>query len=315
MEVFLDPLPAKTRRARYPFIAKVTIEHLKSGTLVDGITSDLSEGGCGVRVPELFSGGTRVLAKITKSGTTLVTPATVTYSLPPAAMGLAFVDMPRDQKQTLAGWLKTAIPTGRRNVREEGPSNEVVDVFSQSPESKSAAIAFVGSHSRELEKSGGASAMSKQKAYISPRLIRHESGADLPDWAKNVIQPLRDELLARSRTRRQVPPVYTTVVDSDRRYIEVSDSFSSLLGYGPKELIGKRYDDVSEPNINDIPTIFSLFSRLGYMHGLWMLLHRTGARVLVRYEAWLRPDSCIEANMELVEWLTTSARPGPGLTQ
>jgi PAS domain S-box-containing protein len=230
-------------------------------------------------------------------------------------MGLAFVDMPRDQKQILAGWLKTAIPIGRRNVREEVPSNEVVDVFSQSPQGKSAAIAFVGSHSKELEKSGRASAMNKKKAYVSPRLIRHESGADLPDGAKNVIQLLRDELLARSRTRRQVRPVYTSVVDSDRKYIEVSDSFCNLLGYEPKELIGKRYDEVSAPNISDIPTIFSLFSRLGYMHGLWMLLHRTGARALVRYEAWLRPDSCIEANMELVEWLTTSARPGPGLTQ
>jgi PAS domain-containing protein len=267
MEVSLDPLPGKMRRARYPFIAKVTIEHSKSGTLVDGITADLSEGGCGVRVPELFSGGTRVLAKISKSGTTLVTPATVAYSLPPASMGLAFVDMPRDQKQILAGWLKTAIPIGRRNVREEVPSNEVVDVFSQSPQGKSAAIAFVGSHSKELEKSGRASAMNKKKAYVSPRLIRHESGADLPDGAKNVIQLLRDELLARSRTRRQVRPVYTSVVDSDRKYIEVSDSFCNLLGYEPKELIGKRYDEVSAPNISDIPTIFSLFSRLGYMHG------------------------------------------------
>jgi PAS domain S-box-containing protein len=232
-------------------------------------------------------------------------------------MGLAFVDIPPDQKQILTGWLKTAIPTGRRNVSEERPSNEVevVDVFSQSPEGKSATIALVGSHSKELEESAGAGAMSKRKAYISPRLIRHESGADLPDWAKNLIQPLREELLARNRTRRQVRPVYTTVVDSDRRYIEVSDSFCGLLGYEPKELIGKRYDDLSEPNINDIPTIFTLFSRLGYMHGLWMLLHRTGARVLVRYEAWLRSDSCIEANMELVEWLTTSAQPGPGLTQ
>jgi hypothetical protein len=36
------------------------------------------------------------------------------------------------------------------------------------------------------------------------------------------------------------------------------------------------------------------------MHGLWMLVHRTGTRILVRYDAWIRSDSKIESNMELV---------------
>ena len=113
-------LPGKTRRARYPFVAKVTIEHLASGALVDGMTTDFSEGGCGIRVPELFPSGARVLAKITKNnGITLATPAIVAYSLPPTTMGLAFVDMPSDQKQLLVCWLRTAIPTIRQNASEE----------------------------------------------------------------------------------------------------------------------------------------------------------------------------------------------------
>ena len=112
-------LPGKTRRARYPFVAKVTIEHLASGALVDGMTTDFSEGGCGIRIPQLFSSGARVLAKITKNGITLATPATVAYSLPPTTMGLAFVDMPSDQKQLLVCWLRAAIPTIRQNASEE----------------------------------------------------------------------------------------------------------------------------------------------------------------------------------------------------
>jgi hypothetical protein len=37
------------------------------------------------------------------------------------------------------------------------------------------------------------------------------------------------------------------------------------------------------------------------MHGLWTLVHRTGYRILIRYEAWLRADTNIQANMELVQ--------------
>jgi len=65
------------------------------------MTTDFSEGGCGIRIPELFSSGARVLAKITKNGITLATPATVAYSLPPTTMGLAFVDMPSTRSSFL----------------------------------------------------------------------------------------------------------------------------------------------------------------------------------------------------------------------
>ena len=118
-EVPLDSeLPDKRRRARYPFVAEVTIGHFVSGAVVDGVTTDLSESGCGTRVSELFASGTNVLAKITKNGITLATPGTVAYSLPSMAMGLAFGDMLPDQKQILVGWLRAAIPTIRRNARE-----------------------------------------------------------------------------------------------------------------------------------------------------------------------------------------------------
>jgi len=81
-----------------------------------------------------------------------------------------------------------------------------------------------------------------------------------------------------------------------RSYFE--HSFCQLVGYQRKELVGKRYDDVTAPNANDIR--LGLFSKLGYMNGLWMLVSREGTRILVRYEAWLRPDSYIEGHMEVV---------------
>jgi PAS domain S-box-containing protein len=98
-----------------------------------------------------------------------------------------------------------------------------------------------------------------------------------------------------------VPPTYTTVVDQNRKFVEVSESFCRLVGYKIEELMGTRYDDLTALNTADIPMTYNLFSRLGYMHGLWMLVHRTGYRILIRYEARLRPDTNIQSNIEVVQ--------------
>jgi PAS domain-containing protein len=97
-----------------------------------------------------------------------------------------------------------------------------------------------------------------------------------------------------------VGPEYVTVVDSDRKFVQASDNFCQLVGYRREELIGKRYDDLTAPDTNDIPNVFGMFARLGYMRGLWMLVTCKGTRILVRYECWLRPDCYIEGHMEIV---------------
>jgi len=129
--------------------------------------------------------------------------------------------------------------------------------------------------------------MSKRKPYARPSFIHYESGAEYPERTRSIVKTLRHELEA---AKFEVKPQYVTVVDSDRRYVEVSDSFCQLVGYQREELVGMRSDDLTAPNTNDIPTVFGLFQKLGYMHGLWMLVGREGTRILVRYEAWLRPD-------------------------
>ena len=101
---------------------------------------------------------------------------------------------------------------------------------------------------------------------------------------------------------------FKTVVDLDRRYVDVSDGFCNLVGYKREELIGKRYDELTAPGTNDIPTVFSLFKRTGYMHGLWVLINRQGDNILVRYESWILPDSMmIEGRMEMVDNTITIA--------
>jgi PAS domain S-box-containing protein len=136
-----------------------------------------------------------------------------------------------------------------------------------------------------------------KRPYVPPRL----ADIDL-ETASLAVRRVAEELRTE-RFRHHVAPQFTALVDNDRNYVRVSDSFCKLLGYAAEELIGKKYDYFTASNTTDIPTVFDMFKKLGYMHGLWVLVHRTGTHILVRYEAWLRPDACIEANMELVSYV------------
>jgi PAS domain-containing protein len=142
--------------------------------------------------------------------------------------------------------------------------------------------------------------MSQKLLYTPPHVNRHDTEADYPAWTRDIVKTLRQEAALKVPRELSLRPNYTTVVDADRRYVQVSDAFCQLVGYTREELIGRRYDDLTAPNTNDIPIVFNLFSRLGYMQGLWMLVSQQGTRILVRYEALVRPDSYIEGRMELV---------------
>jgi PilZ domain len=109
-------IPEPKRPTRYAFVARVKATDLVSGMQLDGLTSDLSEGGCCVmtrRAP--FSPQTEILLQITKAGVTLATQATVIYNLKDEVMGLRFDDMPADQEIILLRWLKAAIPIAHRD--------------------------------------------------------------------------------------------------------------------------------------------------------------------------------------------------------
>ncbi len=98
-----------TRRARYPFVARVKATDAVSGMQLVGLTTDLSEGGCRVSTRKgPFSEGTQILLEITKNGVSLLTNATVVYNLKDQFMGICFEDMPPDQAAILAAWIKAA---------------------------------------------------------------------------------------------------------------------------------------------------------------------------------------------------------------
>jgi PAS domain S-box-containing protein len=129
---------------------------------------------------------------------------------------------------------------------------------------------------------------------------RGDSHLEFPEPQENAGSALSEAAEERTDPAAIVADQYRTVIDMDRRYVYVSDAFCNLVGYTRDELMGMRYDDLSAPDTNDLRTVFNLFCQLEYMHGLWMLVGRSGARILVRYESWLRDDLLIEGRMQLV---------------
>ncbi|HEX3121244.1 MAG TPA: PAS domain S-box protein [Candidatus Acidoferrum sp.] len=98
----------------------------------------------------------------------------------------------------------------------------------------------------------------------------------------------------------RVQPEYVTVVNSRRKFVEVSPAFCKLLGYTQDELIGKTYDEITVPRTNDIPAVLNMFLQLGHMSGIWVLAHRSGTKLFVRYESVIRKDGLFESQMELL---------------
>src|SRR5215813_848177 len=108
-----------------------------------------------------------------------------------------------------------------------------------------------------------------------PSNTSRKTEVEIASELRNTVHTFVDNAIMPPGSR--VAPDYKALIDSEHRYVEVSDSFCKLVGYTREELIGKKYDELTAPNTNDIPTIFRLFLEEGYMHGLWMLVNRSGA--------------------------------------
>lgn len=112
-----------------------------------------------------------------------------------------------------------------------------------------------------------------KRPYSPPKLTKYESMSDLPEH-------LREELEGK----------LFVVFNRDRTYLLVSDAFAQMLGYDARELVGKRVDDITPQNVVNIELAFRALLEMEEMGGLWLLKHRTGRNLLVRYHAHRGPD-------------------------
>ena len=90
---------------RYPFAADVELIDLESGKQSDGVTSDISLGGCFVCSSKPLGVNSRARMKLTRKDQVLEALVVVRIVKPRVGMGIEFFDLESPYNEVLASWI------------------------------------------------------------------------------------------------------------------------------------------------------------------------------------------------------------------
>ena len=90
---------------RFPFAADVEMVDMESGERVDGVTSDISLGGCFVCTSKPLVIRTRIRITLSRKGQNVEALAIVRIVKPRIGMGIEFIDVEPASHETLARWI------------------------------------------------------------------------------------------------------------------------------------------------------------------------------------------------------------------
>ena len=101
------PLRTAKQRSvrRCALVASVEVTELRTGAKLSARISELGVGGCYVDALNPFPEGALVRLRILRDQGAFETRAKVVYCDPRFGMGLAFMEMPPDQRSLLETWL------------------------------------------------------------------------------------------------------------------------------------------------------------------------------------------------------------------
>jgi PAS domain S-box-containing protein len=88
---------------------------------------------------------------------------------------------------------------------------------------------------------------------------------------------------------------YLVFADANRRLVEVTEEVCRLLGYERTELLGMTIDEITAPDSAPVPELFNEFVKEGFQEGSYVLRHRSGELIPMRYRAKVFPDGCMAA--------------------
>src|SRR5271154_3587857 len=91
---------------RFPFAADAEVLDLESGVRSDGITSDISLGGCFVCTSKPLAIKSRTRVTLRRKGESVEALAMVRIVKPRIGMGLEFIDIESSSNSILARWLE-----------------------------------------------------------------------------------------------------------------------------------------------------------------------------------------------------------------
>ena len=92
---------------RYPFAADAVLIDLESGQQVDGVTSDISLGGCFICTSKPLSINSRARMKLTRKSQSLEGLVVVRIVKPRVGMGIEFFDLESPNDQRLVAWIES----------------------------------------------------------------------------------------------------------------------------------------------------------------------------------------------------------------
>lgn len=92
---------------RYPFAADAEMLDLESGARTEGVTSDLSLGGCFVCTSRPLAVRARIRLTLRRKDQKVEILASVRVAKPRIGVGLEFLDLDADSNATLLAWLET----------------------------------------------------------------------------------------------------------------------------------------------------------------------------------------------------------------
>ena len=91
---------------RFPFAADVELIDLESGKQVEGVTSDISLGGCFVCTSKPLPMNARARLKLVRKGQVLEALVAVRIVKPRIGMGIEFFDLEPAYSEMLSNWLE-----------------------------------------------------------------------------------------------------------------------------------------------------------------------------------------------------------------
>ena len=92
---------------RYPFAADAQLIDMESGKQVDGVTSDISLGGCFICTSKPMPVNCRARLKLFRKGQVLEALVIIRIIKPRVGLGIDFFDLEAPNNEILATWIDT----------------------------------------------------------------------------------------------------------------------------------------------------------------------------------------------------------------
>src|ERR1700676_4081365 len=87
---------------------------------------------------------------------------------------------------------------------------------------------------------------------------------------------------------------FVVFTDASRRYLDCTDGVCRLLGYERSEMLARSIENVSFHD-GEFSKLFAEYLRRGKMDGEFVLRHKDGNPIPIRYRAFVLADGCAAA--------------------